>query len=156
MDSTQPISEQHKQKILSMRHQLIKENYVLRTSYKGYSFHMYSVSDFERQVSKYMKQRGIYAYIKNINIRKPAVSQTCLMNIIEQVRKTFDHLLCSDGITLRQFEQMQFNRSEVEFSYLYFALDTKKVNIISMFLLLFISIKYKERDLYNSTNYDLS
>ncbi|CAF3277688.1 unnamed protein product [Rotaria sp. Silwood2] len=125
IDSIDLKSEQFRERILSMRYQLIKENDVLRTSYKGYSLHMFRIKDFQRLSWDYIKQNSIYTLIKKINTTKPTVSQQCLMKIVEQVETTLDDLFCSDVITQRQYDQMRVSRFEAELHYLIFALDMK-------------------------------
>ncbi|CAF5104595.1 unnamed protein product, partial [Rotaria sp. Silwood1] len=47
-----------------------------------------------------------------------------LFNIVKQVQTKLDDLFCSNCITQRQYDQMRISRSEVELSYLVFALNT--------------------------------
>ena len=68
MDSTEPLTKEHEQKIRSIRYQLTRENYVLRTSYRGYSFHMYRTSDLERKSSDFIQQTSMYTFIQKINV----------------------------------------------------------------------------------------
>ena len=128
MDSIEPITREHQEKIRSMQYQLTSETYVLRTSYRGYSFHTYRPSDLERKSSDYVQQTSMYTFFQKISVAQPTVSHECLMNIIERVQTTFNDLLCSKCITYQQYEHMHLHRSDVELSYLFFVVHIEKVN----------------------------
>jgi hypothetical protein len=121
----------HKEKIMSMRHKLSKEKLIMRASYKGYSFHTYSATEFQQKASKYIKETGIYKFINEVNPKNPKVSQKCLNEIIERVDITLKHLLYCKSITDAHYLFMNPQRSIVLLNYLHFVPDTYKVYFLS-------------------------
>ncbi|CAF1358957.1 unnamed protein product [Rotaria sp. Silwood1] len=124
MDSTDQINEDLKQGISHIRDHFMKENYVLRTSYKGYSLHIFPSNDFKLLCSDYIELTGIYKFIQNMDTIELIEHDQFLFNIVKQVQTKLDDLFCSNCITQRQYDQMRISRSEVELSYLVFALNT--------------------------------
>ncbi|CAF4175225.1 unnamed protein product [Rotaria sordida] len=124
MDSADQINEHLKQGIPHIRDHFMKETYVLRTSYKGYSLHIFPSNDFEILCSNYIKSTDIYKFIQNMNTIELIERDKFLFNMVEQVETKLNDLFCSNCITQRQYDQMRISRSEVELSYLVFALNT--------------------------------
>ncbi|CAF4755972.1 unnamed protein product, partial [Rotaria sp. Silwood2] len=124
MDSTDQINEHLKQGISHIRDYFMKENYVLRTSYKGYSLHIFPLNDFELLCSDYMKSTDIYQFIQNMDTIELIEHDKFLLNIVKQIQTKLDDLFCSNCITQRQYDQMRISHSEVELNYLIFALNT--------------------------------
>ncbi|CAF1390223.1 unnamed protein product [Rotaria sordida] len=125
MDSNDQIDEHLKQGISHLQDHFMKENYVLRTSYKGYSLHIFPSNDFELLCSEYIELTGIYKCIqKNLTTMKLIEYDEFLLTIVKQVETKLDDLFYSNCITQRQYDQMRISHAEVELSYLVFALNT--------------------------------
>ena len=121
----------HKQKIFSMRHQLSKEKLIMRASYKGYSFHTYSVKEFQQKASGYIGKTGIYKFINDVNPKNPKVSQKCLKDVIQRVDTTLKSLLHCKSINDTHYILIHPKRSIIRLNYLHFVPDTYKVCFLS-------------------------
>ena len=118
----------HKHMILSKRRELAQDKLVVRASYKGYSFHTYPASEFERKSSEYLQQQSAtYTLVQKINPTNPEVSQQCLIDIVGQVETTLTDFLGCKLITDRHYILMHPNRSAVQMNYLYFVPNTHQV-----------------------------
>ena len=126
------LAQLHKHTIFSKRRQLARDKLVMRASYKGYSFHTYPASEFERKSSEYLQQkRDVYKVVQKIDPTNPEVSQQCLADIMDQVETTLKDFLDSKLITDRHYVFMHTSRLYVQMNYLFFVPNTHQVCLSS-------------------------
>ncbi|CAF4091607.1 unnamed protein product, partial [Rotaria sordida] len=121
--------EEENRTILSSRRRLVAKKAIIRLPYKGTSFYIASEKDFQQKEVDYMNRTGAYKWIHTLDDAHSHVSETCLVEMIEQVERILDDLLDSNCIHQAQHMIMTIVRSSIRMHYLYFVPETHKENI---------------------------
>ncbi|CAF3931569.1 unnamed protein product [Rotaria sp. Silwood2] len=131
-------ARQNKEKFQAIRRDLVEKNLILRPSYQGNGFHLYTINEFQQKVSHFMTQTDIYSFIKKLTYPNGDASQQYLATIVDQVETTLDNLFHSQQISKVQHWRMRINRSFVRMNYLYFVADIREVGVRFSFLIIYI------------------
>ncbi|CAF4758964.1 unnamed protein product, partial [Rotaria sp. Silwood2] len=127
-------ARQNKEKLQAIRRDLAEKNLILRPSYQGNGFHLYTINEFQQKVSNFMTQTDIYSFIKKLTYPNWDASQQYLATIVDQVETTLDNLFHSQQISKVQHWRMRIHRSFVRMNYLYFVADIREVGVRFSFL----------------------